>query len=299
MRRIPHYKSRDRGPLNFASRIHREEGNVMSIARKPVITVYPTTRIKDAVETMIKNNVRRLPVVEPGTRKLVGVIRTRDVIDFLGGGEKHNIVRVKFGGNFFAAVNEPIKFIMSKDPIYGNSSMSMVDAVRLLLERGVGGLPILDQKGKVVGMVSDRDFISYIPSTTGAHVSYYMSRHVVTAAPTLRIMEAARTIIARNFRRIPVVSAGKLVGILTSVDILRYLGTGRIFEHMRSDRFEDAMSVAVQEIMTKDVISVVPETDIGEAAELMRKRGCGGLPVVSGEELVGIITERDLLRLLA
>lgn len=271
----------------------------MSIARKPVITVFPTTRIKDAVETMIKNNVRRLPVVEPGTKKLVGIVRTRDVIDFLGGGEKHNIVRVKFGGNFFAAVNEPIKGIMSKDLVYGTSFMSIAEVVRLLLEKGVGGLPILDQEKRVVGIVSDRDFVSYVPSSTGAHVSYYMSRHVVTAEPTLNIMEAARTIVARDFRRLPVVSAGKLVGIVTSVDILRYLGTSKIFEYMISDRFDDAMSVPVQEIMTRDVIVVVPETDIGEAAGLMLERGCGGLPVVSGEELVGIITERDLLRLLA
>jgi CBS domain-containing protein len=58
------------------------------------------------------------------------------------------------------------------------------------------------------------------------------------------------------------------------------------------------MSVGVEEIMTREVIRATPEMDVGEAAEIMRERGCGGLPVVSGEELVGIITEHDLMRLL-
>ena len=48
--------------------------------------------------------------------------------------------------------------------------------------------------------------------------------------------------------------------------------------------------------MTSDV-TMAPETDLGEVAGLMRERGCGGLPVVAGDELVGIITEHDLLEL--
>jgi CBS domain-containing protein len=59
------------------------------------------------------------------------------------------------------------------------------------------------------------------------------------------------------------------------------------------------MLVSVDAIMTRDVLTVTPETDVGEAARFMVERGCGGLPVVDGEKLVGIITERDMLELLA
>jgi len=298
MRRIPHYKSRDRGPIEFRSRLHHEEGPIMSIARKPVITIPPTTRIKDAAELMVERKVRRLPVTDPGTQKLMGILRTRDIIDFLGGGEKHKIVELKFKGNFFSAINEPVRTIMSEGVIYGTSDMSMIDVVRMLLDKGVGGVPILDDSEKIVGIVSERDFISYIPPVTGIPVSYHMARHVVTAEPTLSIQEAARRMISRGFRRLPVTHGRELVGIVTSVDILRYFGTSRVFEYMRSQRMDEAMAVGVQEIMTRDVLKVAPETDVGEAAGLMRERGCGGLPVVSGEELAGIIAEHDLLRLL-
>lgn len=298
MRRIPHYKSRDRGPLDFRSKLHREEGSIMPLARKTVITIPPTMRIKDAAELMVERKVRRLPVTDPGTQKLIGMLRTRDIVDFLGGGDRHKIVQVKFKGNFFAAVNEPVRSIMSGDIVYGTADMSIMDVAKILLAKGAGGVLILDETAKIVGIVSERDFISYVPSITGATVSYYMARHVVTAEPELPIQEAARRMVSRGFRRLPVVRGRELVGIVTSVDILRYFGTGKVFEYMRSQRMDEAMAVGVQEIMTKDVLKVAPETDVGEAAGLMREKGCGGLPVVSGDTLVGIITERDLLRLL-
>jgi CBS domain-containing protein len=299
LRRIPHYKSRDRGPLELGSRIHYEEGSVMKLVRRDVVTISPTTSIKSAAETMVKSNVRRLPVVEPGTKKLLGVVKIMDIVDFLGGGEKYKIVKLKFGGNFFAAVNEPVKLIMSKELVFGTTSMSVQDGVRTLLSKGVGGVPILDREGKVTGFLSEKDFIPYIPPRTNVKVSYYMSWHVVTAEPNLKIMDAARVMVSRGFRRLPVLTGGRLVGIITSMDILRYFGTNELFERMSSEKFEDAMSVGVEDIMTRDVLKISPEADIGEAAGLMRERGCGGLPVTSGEELVGIITERDLLRLLS
>lgn len=298
MRRVSHYQSHDRGPLEFGSKLHKEEGNIMPLARKPVVTIPPTTRIKDAAEIMVKHNVRRLPVTDPGTQKLMGVLVTRDIIDFLGGGDKHKIVQVKFKGNFFAAINESVREIISRDVVYGTTDMSIMDVVKLLLSKGVGGLPILDEGGRIVGIVSERDFVSYVPATTGRPVSYYMTRHVVSAEPTLPIHEAARRMIKHGFRRLPVTRGRELAGIVTSVDILRYFGTSKVFEHMHSQNMDEAMSVGIQEIMTKDVLKVTPETDVGEVAGLMREKGCGGLPVVSGDELVGMITEHDLLRLL-
>ena len=270
----------------------------MPLARKPVITVPPTTRIKDAAELMVERGVRRLPVTSPGTKKLMGILRTRDIIDFLGGGEKFMIVQQKLKGNFFAAANEPVRTIMSEQVIHGTTDMSIIDAARLLLRTGVGGVPILDEREQIAGIISERDFISYVPATTGTPVSYHMTRHVITAEPELQIREAARRMISRGVRRLPVVREQELVGIVTSVDILRYFGTSKVFEHMVSQRVDEAMSVGAEEIMTRDVLIVAPETDLGEAAGLMRERGCGGLPVIERDELEGIITEHDLLELL-
>jgi CBS domain-containing protein len=270
----------------------------MPIARRNVITIPPTTRIKDAAELMVKREMRRLPITNPGTKRLMGIIRTRDIVDFLGGGEKFMIVQKKLHGNFFAAANEPVRTIMSERIIHGTTDQSIADIARLLLSTGVGGVPIIDKREQVVGMVSERDFASYIPASTGRPVSYHMTRHVITAEPELQIREAARRMISRGVRRLPVVRGRELVGIVTSVDVLRYFGTSKVFEHMLSQRVDEAMSVGVEEIMTRDVLTVTPSTDLGEAAKLMRERGCGGLPVIARNELEGIITEHDLLELL-
>jgi CBS domain-containing protein len=105
--------------------------------------------------------------------------------------------------------------------------------------------------------------------------------------------------ISKGVRRLPVVRFRELVGIVTSVDILKYFGTSKMFEYMATGRVDEAISMGVETIMTRDLLTVTPRTDIGEAAHLMVERGCGGLPVVEGDELVGIITERDMLELLA
>lgn len=270
----------------------------MPIARRKVITTPPTTRIKDAAELMVRHKVRRLPIVDPGTKRLIGIVTTRDIIDFLGGGERFKIVKHKFKGNFLAAVNDQIRTIMSREVVHGTYDMSIADVAKLLLKTGMGGAPIVDDHGHVVGIVSERDFIAYMPSVARTSVSYHMTRNVVTAEPELPIKEAARRMVSKGVRRLPVVRYRELVGIITSVDILRYFGTSKMFEYMATGRVDEAMSLGVETIMTRNVLTVSPEMDVGEAAQLMVEKGCGGLPVVEGDELVGIITERDMLELL-
>ncbi len=296
--RIPIYKSYDRGPVEFKSKIHKEEGDIMTIARKQIITITPTAPVKDAAQTMVRRGVRRLPVVRTGTKNLEGMLRSRDIVDFLGGGEKHNIIKTKFNGNFYAAMNEPVKIIMIKEFPSGNIYMSIEDAAKLLLKSGFGGVPILDKDEQMQGLVSERDFVAYVPAEVGTSVDYYMVRHVATVGPETPIVEASRRMVSWGVRRLPVVLGRVLVGIITTVDILNYFGTSKVYEYMRSQNMDDVLNVPVQEIMTKEVLKVAPETDVGEAAAIMRERGCGALAVVAGTSLVGIITEHDLLRLL-
>ena len=67
---------------------HHEHENrsVISIATTKVVAVPPTMRIFGAIETLTQWGFRRLPIVDPGTHRLKGILTARDVIDFLGGG---------------------------------------------------------------------------------------------------------------------------------------------------------------------------------------------------------------------
>jgi len=292
------YKATERGSREFKSRPSKKEGTIMTVAKKDVVTIPPTFRIKDAAELMVQRKVRRLPVVQPGTEKLIGIVITRDLINFLGGGEKYKIIEQKFRGNFAAAVNQPVSLIMSEEPIYATNQMSIEDVVRLLLRTGVGGVPIVNEEEKVVAIISERDFVRYIPKITGNPVSYYMTRHPFVLTPSDSIKKACVEMISKGVRRLPVTTGRKLEGIVTSVDLLRYFGTSKIFEEMPTGKIEEALSKPVSEIMTKEPVTIGPERDVGEAATLMVEKGCGGIPVVEEEKLVGIITEHDLLKLL-
>ncbi len=93
----------------------------------------------------------------------------------------------------------------------------------------------------------------------------------------------------RKIRYMPVEDkSGALVGLVTARLMLRY--------HVRLNRAAEAAKVTIQEIMVKDPITVLPTASIVHAMDLMREHKVGCLPVVKNNELIGIITEMDFLR---
>ncbi|MGH9360473.1 MAG: CBS domain-containing protein [Thermoanaerobaculia bacterium] len=129
-------------------------------------------------------------------------------------------------------------------------------------------------------------------------VSMWMSKTLVTAPPEMTIAEAAEEMARRSIRRLLVAREAegrrRLLGIVTSRDLARAFppevnpfapgGAGR------------GPRRPVSEIMARDLKTAAPETPVEEAASLMRQHKIGALPVVRGDELVGIITESDIFR---
>ncbi len=124
-----------------------------------------------------------------------------------------------------------------------------------------------------------------------------MTREVITISPKEGVTVAKHILDEKGIRHLPVVSDGKLVGIITDRDIRRNLPspTHSLEIHELSYLLD---KLQVQTVMTREVISVTPETSIQAAANLLVVHKIGGLPVLDGERLVGIITEVDLLKAL-
>jgi len=123
----------------------------------------------------------------------------------------------------------------------------------------------------------------------------YMVTEVITVYPNDTISHARNLMLERGVKRLLVVDRdGKLVGILTLRDIVRILSGRRAPWKWRS--LENSL---VGTHMTKDLVTITPDTSLYEAAKLMIDFGISGLPVVSSNSLVGLLTKTDLIRFFA
>ena len=299
-------KSRERAPLEFETHIAEHEGDIMSIAKKEVITVPQSATIQEAAEIMVKNKFRRLPITDAGTGKLQGIVTAMDILDFLGGGDRYQILEKKHDGNYLAAINEPVREIMTRDVETLSNKNSIEDAVSRMLEKKVGALPIINAKENIVGIVSERDFALLLAGVlTDEVVEDFMTTSIIKTTPGTRIEGATKIMVRNQLRRIPVTGEerktphpenDKLVGIVTATDILEFFGNNSAFERIVTNDAEEVLNTAIAEIMVKDVITTNTYTPLGDVCDIMENKGIGGLPVVRDNELLGIITESDILR---
>lgn len=126
-------------------------------------------------------------------------------------------------------------------------------------------------------------------------VSEIMQREVATLREEDQLTVADDVMRLGQVRHMPVLAGEKLVGIVSNRDLLAASLTSALQFGAR-ERRAFLRSVEVREVMTKDVVSVGPDMPIAKAARILIERRIGCLPVVKGEELVGLVTETDLLR---
>lgn len=119
-----------------------------------------------------------------------------------------------------------------------------------------------------------------------------MTANPVTISPSTPLSEASRLMQEHRFRHLPVVNAhGELVGLLTQTDVLA--ATDSIFRD--TDNQMPVTSFPVEDIMVTAVKTVDEEISVRQAAMLIEKHRIGCLPVMRGQQLVGIITDTDFV----
>ncbi len=129
-------------------------------------------------------------------------------------------------------------------------------------------------------------------------VKDWMTTKVVTVEPNSGMLETHRLMREKKIRRVPVVSRGKIVGIVTRSDVREAEPSSATSLNVWEMSYL-LHNLKVKDVMTKDVMTVRPDDSIKSAASIMYKHKIGGLPVVNAQsELVGIITESDVFRVL-
>lgn len=123
----------------------------------------------------------------------------------------------------------------------------------------------------------------------------WMSSNPVVVSPDEAIPEAHKLMTDSNVRRLPVIDDGKLIGIITRGDVLEAGPSDAISLSIFELNYLIAR-LTVKEVMTKDVITVGRDTKLHDVAKIMLENKIGGLPVMDGDDVVGIITESDVFR---
>ncbi len=273
---------------------------MVGVASPDVVTVPPTTTIMGAIKTMIFYGFSRLPIADPGTKRLLGFVTSVDVVDFLGGGLRHNLLAEKYGGNIYTAINADIRDIMSTNLTYADDKASLNDVLKLMYERNVGGLPILDDDLRIKAIITEEDFVRFCRGLdTGLDVESFMSPNVVTAPAQTTIEKMTRMIIQKGFRRMPVVQEGVLMGMVTASDIMKYLGGGEAFQKVITGDVTEVMNQPIKSLIKRSLLATERKADLGQAARKMMDNDIGSLPVMDRGSLAGILTERDYVRALA
>lgn len=123
-----------------------------------------------------------------------------------------------------------------------------------------------------------------------------MTKNPMTVTADTKVDEVAHLMKKHNFRRLPVVDDGKLVGFLSDSDLMR-VAPSSATTLSRYEINSLLAKICVRDIVKKDVVSVNVDATIEEAALIMYKNKIGGMPVVSNMgAVVGVITETDIFK---
>ena len=117
------------------------------------------------------------------------------------------------------------KDLMTSQVVAISPDASIDQAVSMLLDHRVSGLPVVDESGNLLGVISEIDIIDlvYKSDIETSRVRDHMTRNVCTLNADASIDEAARMFCEQRLRRIPVVDERKLVGVLSRRDLIRFV----------------------------------------------------------------------------
>jgi CBS domain-containing protein len=172
-----------------------------------------------------------------------------------------------------------VRDIMVEDVAYVTVPGTREHLREVCKERHISGVPVL-KEGQIVGVVTRQDLLR---NPDEDQIALLMHRGIITLSPEATIAEAAKIIHTHKIRRLPVVEEKKLVGIITTADIVR--------EIAKRD-----YKVPISNYMEDNVIAVWDEMPLSVVGRIMELARVKAVPVLNLElELVGLITDLDLI----
>lgn len=117
--------------------------------------------------------------------------------------------------------------IMSTDVVSVSRYASLSEVIDLLVDKDITGIPVVNEDGTLAGIVTEKDILSLLsnPQYAGGTAEQYMTRDIVTFDVDDDFIAICECLTKNHFRRVPILSDGRLVGIVSRSDIIQYIAS--------------------------------------------------------------------------
>ncbi len=267
---------------------------------KDLIVGYVPGTIREALKTLAKHNVSGMPILKKDTKRVVGVLTRSDI--------------------FKNPDEEQIALIMSTDPHTIQKDDQLVNAAKILYENRIHGIPVVDKRKNLVGIISPTDILKALPDEYDDIVDHYFTRNLVPVYQDNPITFIMEVINVTNETALPVLNKElELAGIVSEGDLfkLSHIRESMSQTNMGMADDEDAWTwegirdtirlyysttkvdlppVPVKEVMISNVIKAYKNDPISEIARKMYRNKISHVPVVDPDnKLIGMVTDIDLI----
>jgi len=265
-----------------------------------LIVGYVPGTIKDALKILAKHNVSGMPILKKETKVVVGVLTRSDI--------------------FRNPEEDQIALIMSDNFHYVEKDQNIKDAAKLLYNHRIHGLPVINNRKHLVGIISPTDILKSIHKGITENIAKYFTNLVVPIYHETPIDIVMEIVNITHENALPVLDdERKLCGIVTDGDLFKLshiresvsqtnLGMGGDEDAWTWEGIRDTVrlhystvevslpSVPVKEVMINNVIKAYKNTPVNEVADKMLKNQISHIPVVdSNNKLIGMVTDIDLM----
>ena len=200
------------------------EGCVGDYMATKIVTFDEDDALVDVCRCLMQNSFRKVPVMHHD--RFAGTISRADLI-------KANKDKFRPRAQQDASVVCPAmvvaKDVMKSGLLTVRTSTPVYEAMEILAARNVTGLPVVDDYMNLLGIISEKDMLKllYDPDAKPGLVEEYMTAGVIGFEQSTSLFEICDCLINNNFRRVPILDHGKLVGIISRTDIMGYIMKNR------------------------------------------------------------------------
>jgi CBS-domain-containing membrane protein len=291
---------------------------VADVMTREVITLTPEMSLAQAWDRMLQNNTKALPVVD-AHKVVIGMLTDEDILTRAGLGQ-----RLAIAERLDRAVLQQelarmsdsglrVREVMSQPAVTTHPKESLAVAASRMAARGIKRLPVVDENGKLVGVIARLDILDQVadahtrigrkpgPSRAGHSVRDVMLSEIPTVPANANLAELVNAFVAANTHRLIVVDENAHpLGLVSDADVVSRIQP----THQRSmlDALQQrgpvpASSATARDLMSPDVLTVTSETSLADATKSMLTAGRKWMIVTDAQgKPLGLLDRQTLLR---